>query len=165
MASEHDPEKGLWCAVIAQAIDDATRSIPKSGSQRLAILSARDWITQPNRDFAIACGFAGYEPDRIRAMVAPRINDAAKGDNAESTVTRRPKAAYGPLAQRYEFDGRAQTLREWANEAGIKLQTVRYRLNNGMSIGDALTTPIDEQRSRKRSNEAGGIDQLSQKVA
>jgi hypothetical protein len=46
-------------------------------------------------------------------------------------------------AEQYEFRGELKTLREWAQETGINLDTLRARLNKlGWSIEKTLTEPI-----------------------
>ena len=42
-----------------------------------------------------------------------------------------------------EFDGRRQTVAQWAREIGVSKQALRYRILAGWSVEDALTTTID----------------------
>lgn len=46
------------------------------------------------------------------------------------------------------FDGRVQSLAEWARETGIWYYTLRKRLRMGWNVEKALTTPV---RSKRRS--------------
>lgn len=41
-----------------------------------------------------------------------------------------------------KFDGRTQTLMQWSREVGIKFSTLYFRLSNGWSVRDLLTTPV-----------------------
>lgn len=41
-----------------------------------------------------------------------------------------------------EFNGRSQTMSEWARELGMGMTTLRERLRRGMSVADALVIPI-----------------------
>jgi len=54
-----------------------------------------------------------------------------------------PGARRGPGAKVYRFNGKSQTLREWADELGnIKLGTLYRRINtHGWSVERALSTP------------------------
>jgi len=40
-----------------------------------------------------------------------------------------------------EFDGKRQTIAEWANELGINYRTLNNRINRGWSVARALATP------------------------
>ncbi|WP_126665559.1 hypothetical protein [Croceibacterium ferulae] len=46
-----------------------------------------------------------------------------------------------PLRRKVQFNGRTQTITEWARELGINRTTLFFRFNNGWSIERALTTP------------------------
>lgn len=43
--------------------------------------------------------------------------------------------------QLYEYNGRSQTMAQWARECGLTVQTLNNRLANGWTIKKALTTP------------------------
>ncbi|MEH2517549.1 hypothetical protein V1279_003122 [Bradyrhizobium sp. AZCC 1610] len=90
MISSED-ERQLWCAVIAQAIDDAICAVGKSRRRNMEIMGARDWLTKPNRDFAEVCRLAGYEPDRIRAQVSKRIDQVLPLDCPAPPKPRKPR--------------------------------------------------------------------------
>lgn len=42
----------------------------------------------------------------------------------------------------YTYKGKVQNVSEWAKEFGIRMETLWYRLDRGMSIEDALLAPI-----------------------
>ena len=44
-----------------------------------------------------------------------------------------------------EFDGRSQTLSLWADELGIKANTIVYRLRRGWSVEKALTADVQKK--------------------
>ena len=46
-----------------------------------------------------------------------------------------------------EHDGRKQCLSDWARETGIKLTTIKYRIDAGWSAERALTAPIQRRSS------------------
>jgi hypothetical protein len=47
-----------------------------------------------------------------------------------------------------EFNGRTQTLQQWANETGIASVTIRHRLGvYGWTVERALTTPVDARET------------------
>lgn len=41
-----------------------------------------------------------------------------------------------------EYDGRSQTMTEWAREAGLKTTTLQRRLKAGWPLEEALTSPL-----------------------
>lgn len=70
---QHDRQ--LWCAVLSQAITDATtKRIGKDAQrdQRAAI----EWLSTDNRDFRTVCTLAGVDPeavrDRLMRLLPPR---------------------------------------------------------------------------------------------
>ena len=42
-----------------------------------------------------------------------------------------------------EYDGKAQTIIEWADEIGISPNTIHSRLHRGWSVHDTITRPVD----------------------
>ncbi|MEH2542819.1 hypothetical protein [Bradyrhizobium sp. AZCC 1699] len=84
-------ERQLWCAVLVQAVDDATCALGKSWRRNLEIKSARDWLTKPSRDFTDVCRLAGYEPDRIRAQAIKRIDEVTPGDCPPPSKPKTPR--------------------------------------------------------------------------
>ncbi len=51
-------------------------------------------------------------------------------------------------AKRYEYKGETKTLKEWAEEYGLKVKTLRKRINDGAELAAALETPIREREKR-----------------
>jgi len=55
-------------------------------------------------------------------------------------------------AKRHDYDGKSQTLSYWAKEYGINETTLNYRITKlGMSIEEALTTPVGISRTGEKS--------------
>lgn len=74
-------ETKLWCAVISQAITDATLPLDvTTRRERTERQRAREWFVNDDRNFREACFQAALEPDRVRSYVLPLIDEAAKGD-------------------------------------------------------------------------------------
>jgi hypothetical protein len=48
---------------------------------------------------------------------------------------------------RISFNGKTQTLTQWAIETGIHYVTLHYRLKRGWSVTDALTTPLQKRHA------------------
>lgn len=73
-----------------------------------------------------------YEPSNCRWATSQ-----VQGNNKRSSVV-------------IEHNGRAQTLIQWAREAGIGPKTFMYRIKKGWPMKDALTFPIDRGNGHKR---------------
>ncbi|WP_316227874.1 MULTISPECIES: hypothetical protein [unclassified Bradyrhizobium] len=87
-------EQQLWCAVIQQAIIDATSPLSTTkAAERLDQLRSRDWLTKPNKDFNAVCALAGMEPIRVRAFAASLIVDASKHDRPLQTRSAKRRAS------------------------------------------------------------------------
>lgn len=52
-----------------------------------------------------------------------------------------------------DFDGRRQTLTQWAEEIGMGRTTLSARLKRGLSVEEALTSPIDVRYSFPRQSD------------
>lgn len=127
-------QKILWCAVIDQAITDATAPVSTRRDVRMDQQRAREWLTKPNSDFEEVCALAGIEADRVRAKAARLIENV--GEQASHL-----KQARIPVRGLYHHDGRSLTLPEWAAETGMAYHVLYERLRRGWSIERTLTTP------------------------
>lgn len=66
----------LWCAVIYQAIRDATHNGAESAIDPNRKRDAREWLTTYDRDFELVCQFAGLEPEHVRSAAVKLIGEA-----------------------------------------------------------------------------------------
>lgn len=76
-----NPERGLWQAVLLQAVEEALHG-PKNVSplhRARMWREARDYITTPSKDLAMVCSLAGVEMDavveRAQALLASDNTD------------------------------------------------------------------------------------------
>jgi hypothetical protein len=145
-------EKALWCAVISQALTDATLPLnTPNASIRLERNQARSWFTHPNQDFAEVCHLAGLDPVRVRNS-ALKLIEAADKAQPQSAAVEQPK----PKRQRkrrqsiYVVNGRSMSISGWAKEIGVNPVTIYDRLNRGWSVEDALTTPANATPANKQ---------------
>lgn len=66
----------MWCAVILQALADATAPPAPAPAKRRRRDEARDWLLVPNAHFAEVCALAEQEPDRVRAEATRLIESS-----------------------------------------------------------------------------------------
>lgn len=96
------PEQRLWQAVLAQAINDATRESASSPEDRRAMLEARAWLDRGGHDFRRCCTFAGLDPDAVRdAWRAGRLTHVGSVKNHadhRGSAGRAPKSRKRPVA-------------------------------------------------------------------
>lgn len=52
-------------------------------------------------------------------------------------------------AKTYQYNGESLTLREWAQRQGMDERTLRWRLAQGWTVGDALTSPAYVRRGSR----------------
>jgi signal transduction histidine kinase len=131
--------KPLWCAVIEQALIDATEPLSSRLIVRLEQIRAREWLTKPNRDFEDVCAFAGIEPDKVRAVATQRITEASKHDREQVTIQR---PARQPRNTLHHHDGRSLTIPQWEAETGISKAVIYDRLRRGWTLEQTITTPL-----------------------
>lgn len=77
-----NPHRLLWASVILQAMRDALLDRPGKlyNSHTLRAREAREWITEPNEDFAYVCGLAGADPREVRrAFLSGDVEKALHG--------------------------------------------------------------------------------------
>lgn len=96
------PEQRLWQAVLAQAINDATRESASREEDRMAMMEARAWLDRGGRDFRRCCTLAGLDPDAVRdAWRAGRLTHVGSVKNHarhRGSADRAPKARTRPVA-------------------------------------------------------------------
>jgi hypothetical protein len=101
-------ERQLWCAVIAQAIEDATAPLSESLRKRREQVRAREWFIEADKDFQRACDLAGYDPERIRIATMELI-EAVKPHDPKPRQ-QQPRLQKNAL---HHHEGRSLTIQEW----------------------------------------------------
>jgi len=136
------PERGLWCAVITQALNDATSVDP---SNTLCRDQARTWLFGNSADFRDVCRSAGLEPEyiqtHIRKAIAAADSSAAPRKYARQKQEPRPRPET-LAATLVTFDGETRSAGEWAALKGLKMNSIYGRLRRGWTIEEALTKPL-----------------------
>lgn len=130
-----------WCNMKARCYNPNNNRYYAYGGRGITVCPEWRYDYQRFRDWAMANGYRddlsidridtnkGYSPDNCRfATSTMQANN--KRNNYSIT-----------------YKGKTQTSEEWAQELDINGHTLRKRLNSGMSIKEAFTTPL--HRSEK----------------
>ncbi len=78
-----DPFRSLWRNVLIVALEDAVgrhwrnKSYGSPGNN-LFMRSAREYFTEPNRDFVLVCQYAGFDHEYIRMKAKRFFNERKK---------------------------------------------------------------------------------------
>ena len=93
-----------------------------------------------------------YEVDNDETTEIETEEEEEEEDEEEAAKTvKRPSLGINAI----EFNGKAQTLRAWAEELNMPWPTLYDRINrNGWTIEEALTIPLGGRRKRNKKGEA-----------
>lgn len=109
MTEEH-AERGLWHAVILNALRDAqgTRNNAPvvQRASRLYAAQARNWLTSNSRDFVEVCALAGLDPAYVQQQAARVLRDESISLRAAPARRSRATCARGdrPAATKPTLD-------------------------------------------------------------
>ena len=142
-----------------KAIADATARMVKHKAKlieelRKAIKSGDQVLIQGTID---ACRSMGINvPDYDFGDGWDMGNDVALGITREPAVVRHDDGTVTlHMNEVVALNGETRTLEYWCKRNGLNRGNLRYRLERGMSVEDALTKPVQRQARRNRSV-AGG---------
>ncbi|WP_139315130.1 hypothetical protein [Mongoliimonas terrestris] len=140
--AEAERAKNLWCAVIAQALLDATSTLtPSSGGQEiLQIREAQSWFLHAGKDFRTVCDLADLDWRQVQKHAIQQMNEAP----AKSQIRN----------EKIEHDGKYHTLREWSQITGLPIKIIRSRLKAKWPIERALTEQLNKERQEITYNGA-----------
>ena len=164
-------DRALWCAVIAQALEDATRPLPPVGTglyrqRQRDRADARAYFGAMTRDFQHVCNLAGLDPDALLTMAQERIRLADAGRSAKRLAPR-PKQQRAII---YTHDGMSLPLREWSKRLNVPYGTLMSRISSGWPLSEALSSikrrPFGTERAKRQirpqQETRGGISGLRQ---
>lgn len=107
-------------------------------------------IDNPDNDEVTA-----YEVDNETEELqnAPESTEEAEVDNNEPETEKSTREVKKPNLKIKEltFNGKTQTIKEWAAELGMPWPTLYDRINrNGWTVEEALTIPLGERRKKNK---------------
>ena len=91
------------------------------------------------------------------------MNDNSKAIISVSYRLSRKKKIKMENREPIEYNGKTQTIRQWAEEYNINYSTLIKRLDSGMDISTALTKPVDKRLRNSKSDKSA--EQLKPGVA
>lgn len=128
----------MWCAVILQALEDATSDLKQTKPRDRQ--DARDWFLKAGKDFRDVCSLAGMDHECVSVEAKRKIEDAIAGEGV-------PR--HRPGRTRFlTHNGETLKIAEWSRRLGIATVTINYRLRIGQSIEQALSPRRGRQERR-----------------
>lgn len=126
---------GIWSKMKARCNNKNLSAYRNYGGRGISVCA--DWQNSYEM-FASWAMSNGYKEDLTLDRI--NVNEGYSPDNCRWAD--RITQANNTRSNHYiEFNGQTRTLTEWSRLNGIKVQTIRKRLNRGWSIADALTLP------------------------
>jgi hypothetical protein len=138
-------EYGIWSAMKRRCYNTHCQDYPSYGGRGIKVCEA--WLKFEN----------------FYADMGPRPSSAHSIDRLDNNGDYEPGNCRWstPIAQarntrrnvRLTFNGKTQTISEWAYELGFSQRTLQTRLKRGWPIEAALTTPLDKLSARRKTAE------------
>lgn len=149
-----DSNQDLWCAVIQQALVDATEPLTPSAAKRLSArmnqLRSREWFTKPNRDFEEVCDLARLDPSRVRSHAIPLIEEAIRLDPSMSQPAPRRRSRIRTIT----YNGETLSIGDWAQRTGVSYFTLNKRLGAGWPVERVLTKKLPNRAAQELQAES-----------
>jgi hypothetical protein len=130
------PEHIAWCSMRGRCLNPNDRRYDRYGGRGITICPRWD-------DFSVFLADMGPKP-KGRLVSIERV-DNERGYSKENCIWATPMiqaANRSAFNRRLRFNGKTMILSHWARETGIDEGVIRFRLDSGWSIKDALTTKV-----------------------
>jgi hypothetical protein len=133
-----DPERRkvyrVWAKMISRCFNKDDRNYRRYGARGITVCDR--WRNSFESFFADM----GRRPTQDHSI--DRINNDGNYEPTNCRWATRDEQAVNRRTNRIvEYDGDRLTVSQWSRKVGIKAGTLRHRLVNGWSAGDALMTP------------------------
>lgn len=143
----HNPAYNSWWGIVDRCTNPDNKDYVRYGARGITVCDRwRDSFNAFLEDMGPRPG-PGYSVDRIKNHIGYEPGNcrwATAGEQQNNRTNNR----------RFEFDGRSQTIAQWAREIGVSRQALRYRLDNGWTVEQALTIPFDHTNDIDEINAA-----------
>jgi hypothetical protein len=134
--TQNQGDQRMFCAVILQALDDATSDLKQTKPRDRQ--NARDWFLKAGKDFRDVCSLAGMDHECVRIEAKRKIENAIAG--VSFNRSRKPRFL--------THNGETLNVAEWSRRLGIAASAINYRLRIGQSTEQALS--IEKGNLEKR---------------
>lgn len=132
-----------WGSIKTRCLNPNTPAYPNYGGRGISICDAWKDNFEAFYNWAIASGYQkGLSIDRID------VNGPYSPENCR-WVTIDIQANNKRTNRVVTFNGKTQTLQQWADETGILPSTIRERLSRGWSAGKTLTQPVQKGHKKR----------------
>lgn len=130
----HLVEYSIWAAMIQRCTNPRDKEYPLYGGRGIGVCER--WLTNFEAFFEdMGIRSPDGELDRIN-------NDRSYEPGNCRWASRRQQALNTRANRLLSYNGKTQTMLEWATTAGLNYQTLSTRLNLGWSVARALETPV-----------------------
>lgn len=133
--TKNQADQRMWCAVILQALDDATSDLKIKPRDRQ---DARDWFLKAGKDFRDVCSLAGMDHECVRVEAKRKIESAIAGVSFNR----------GGKSRFLTHNGETLNVAQWSRRLGISAVTIHTRLKSGQSIEQALSQQANPRERR-----------------
>lgn len=137
------PEYRAWTAMLSRCNNSNHRMYPDYGGRGIKVCARwslyenflADMGRRPSDKHSLdrSNNEGGYSPENCRWATAIQQNNNQRRKTHETK--------YGKHAL-FEHSGKTQPISEWCHETGIKMRTYRARRQAGMTMAEALFTPL-----------------------
>lgn len=137
------PVYNTWCNIRSRCYNKSNPKYPRYGGRGIKVCDEwQDFATF--KDWALSHGYEqGLSIDRID-------NDRDYCPENCRFVNNKIQSNNRSNNHYVEYNGKTQTISQWAEEYGLQYFQLQSRLKYGWSFEKALTTPIDKIRSERR---------------
>lgn len=131
----------VWASMKQRCINPNSREFKHYGKRGITI--CKEWLDyEPFKEWALMNGYKeGLSIERIDV----------NGNYEPSNCTWIPRIEQPKNTRRtiyIKYNGKDQTISEWADELGMNYETLRMRLSRGWSVERAITEPLNVSGER-----------------
>lgn len=135
----------IWRGMKQRCMDPNFHGFREYGGRGITVCPEWAESFEAFRDWALA---NGYQDD----LTIDRIdNDGPYSPDNCQWITNKVQQSNRRNNRLLTYDGRTQTLAQWAEETGIGWGTIAARIRSGWSVDRALTEPIHTANRRKEN--------------
>lgn len=126
----------IWHGMKDRCLNKKGKNYASYGGRGITI--CEEWANsfETFRDWAMANGY------RDDLTIERKENDGPYSPENCRWATEKEQANNRRSSRFIEHRGETHTLKEWAEIAGMSLEALKYRIDSGWSIEDALTKPV-----------------------